>query len=86
MGNTWFILREPRCVPELKGPFAPANVKGFLIELMEARPTAFITVLTMHEGIPSVQDGPECLEMSDARYRRRASIHRRNTRAAKQEH
>jgi hypothetical protein len=82
MEMTWFILREPNRVPERKGPFAADQVKGFLRELMDVRPTAFISVLTVHADGPHVQDGPECLEMMDARYRAAAARHRANTKAA----
>jgi hypothetical protein len=82
MHSTWFILREPGCVPELKGPFEPSQVKGFLLELFSERRTAFVTVLTLGEGCPTVQDGPECLEMLDRRFRFRAARHRERTVAA----
>jgi hypothetical protein len=80
--RTWFILREPNRVPERKGPFPPAMVKGFLLELMGARPDALITVLSTSDDCPCVQDGPECLEMIDGRYRARAARHRKTSRAA----
>ena len=82
MKDTWIILREPGRVPELKGPLARSGLKAFLFELTEVRPQAFITVLTMYESGPSVQDGPECLEMIDRRYSKRAARHRQNTKLA----
>lgn len=80
--RTWFILREPGKVPERKGPFRATQVREFLIELFDARPTALVTVLSIVNGYPDVQDGPECLEMIDGRYRARAARHRANTDAA----
>lgn len=79
---TWLILREPGKVPEIKGPFGPQWVKAALREFMEARPSAFITVLDINHGQPSVQDGPECLEMLDGRSTSTARKHRASTRAA----
>lgn len=81
--NTWIILREPGKVPELKGAFRPDQVKPFLVELTTFRQSALITVLTIDEhGRPSVQDGPECLEMLDGRFTNRAARHRAKTAAA----
>lgn len=75
--NTWFILREPGCVPQLKGPFPPEQVKPFLVELTTFRQDALITVLRLgDDGMPDVQDGPECLEILDGRLRARAARHR----------
>jgi hypothetical protein len=56
--QTWFILREPGLIPERKGPINEQHVKGFLIELMAARPAALITVLRNGDAGPDVQDGP----------------------------
>lgn len=82
MTDTWFILREPGCVPELKRT-APGKDMIFLREIMDARPTALITVLTINEDRePMVQDGPECLEMLSSRHRGRAKRHRASTKAA----
>lgn len=80
--DTWFILREPGCVPERKGPIPSAMCKKFVIELMEARPNALITVLTLAESGPLVQDGPEFLMMLDLRQRGRARRHIASTKAA----
>lgn len=83
MDYTWIILREPGCVPQRKGPFRPHQVKQFLLELFEARPTALVTVLSGLDACgPSVSDGPEWLEVSDRRYRSRAQRHRETSRAA----
>lgn len=81
MTKTWLILREPRRVPERKGPFTPEALAATLREFMDARPSAFITVLTC-EGNPEVQDGPECLEMIDARSKKTAATHRATSHAA----
>lgn len=81
--KTWIELREPGCVPERKGAFTTlAQLKAFLIEIFDRRPTALVTVVTIHEGGPSFQDGPECLEMMDGRQRRRAERHRQSTKHA----
>lgn len=81
MRKTWLILREPRRVPERKGPFPPETLAATLREFMEARPNAFITVLRC-EGEPDVQDGPECLEILDGRSKRTATSHRATSSAA----
>lgn len=79
----WLILREPGCVPERKGSWPASMMASVLREFMEARPMAFITVLTLgHSGDPIVQDGPECLEMIDGRSAPRAARHRESSRAA----
>lgn len=81
--KTWFILREPGCVPVRKGPWQPRSVKTALIEFMNARPRALITVLTIHDdGEPSVQDAPEALQMLDGRQRGRARRHIASSNAA----
>lgn len=78
----WLILREPGCVPQMKGPFHCDNLAATLREFMEARPTAFVTVLTILWGEPHVQDGPECLQMLDGRSASTAAKHRVSTKAA----
>ncbi|HWV44159.1 hypothetical protein [Pseudorhodoplanes sp.] len=80
--DTWLILREPGKVPVQKGPFAARTIAATLREFMKERPNALITVLTWHDGGPSVQDGPECLEMIDGRAKHIAARHRRSTREA----
>lgn len=81
--KTWIELREPGCVPERKGAFTtPAQLKAFLIELFDCRPTALVTVVMIHSEGPDFQDGPECLEMMDGRQRKRAERHRQNTKQA----
>ena len=82
METTWFILREPGRVPELKSA-SNSHAMAFLRDLMEVRPAAIITVLTIDEDrVPMVQDGPECLEMLSSRHRGRARRHRASTKAA----
>lgn len=81
MSSTYFILRAPGCIPELKRASVVGDVL-FLKELMEARPDAFITVLSIDETGPIVTDGPEYLEQFDRRWRFRASRHRASTKAA----
>lgn len=80
--RVWFILREPGCVPQRKGPFRHEQVKAFLRSLLSERPTALVTVLRISDGEPDVQDGPECLEMIDGRLRSIAARHRETTKAA----
>lgn len=79
----WLILREPGCVPDLKGPWPHASTKMVLREFLEARPSAFVTVLSWGDGgYPIVQDGPQCLEMLDGRSRYTAQRHRETSAAA----
>lgn len=78
----WLILREPGCVPDLKGPWPHAMTKMVLREFLEARPSAFVTVLTIHANGPDVQDGPHCLEMLDGRSKYTARRHRVTSAAA----
>jgi hypothetical protein len=80
--QTWFELREPGKVPVLKGPWPRHLVKQNLIEFMEARPRAFITVLQVTESGPLISDGPEYLLSFDLRMRRRPRRHIKSTRAA----
>lgn len=80
--RTWFILREPGCVPQLKGPLPPKMVANFLREVMEFRRTAYITVLTLVDGAPIVQDGPECLMVLDGRSMGPARRHMQSSGAA----
>lgn len=73
---TWLILREPGKVPERKGPFRPEAMKATLREFMEARPSAFITVVDVSDGEIIVEDGPQCLEILDMRCSPTAKKHR----------
>lgn len=84
--TTWLILREPGKVPVLKGPFPSKSIATTLRDFMAARPTAFITVLTIHREQPLVQDGPECLESLDGRSSPTAAKHRTTTREAHGNH
>lgn len=79
----WIELREPGRVPERKGPFTtPTMLKGFLVELFKCRPAALVSVVTCDFAGPEFQDGPECLEMMDRRYRHLAKRHRESSAAA----
>ncbi|MER8786861.1 hypothetical protein NKH71_03170 [Mesorhizobium sp. M0983] len=79
----WLELREPRCVPERKGPFKQAALAATLREFMDARPQAFITVISFDcYGRPMLQDGPEALLMADGRSRGRANRHRKTAATA----
>lgn len=80
--TVWFIVRDPGCYPQRKGPFTQQQVKPFLLELMEARPTSFIEIVTIHDGEIDVQDGPEALEQIDGRYAARARNNREQRRNA----
>lgn len=84
MSTTWIIIRDPGCVPDLKGPFPDSMVKQFIREALECRMGSFITVATIHDGRLNVQDGPECLEMMDGRSRSLARRHRESTRVHQQ--
>ncbi|KQU77726.1 hypothetical protein ASD12_18165 [Mesorhizobium sp. Root102] len=76
----WLELREPRCVPERKGPFKQPALAATLREFMDARPQAFITVISFDSyGRPSLQDGPEALLIADGRSRGRADRHRKTS-------
>lgn len=77
---SWIELREPGCTPVRKGPFKePKHLKAFLIELFNGRKSALVTVMSISTSGPDFQDGPECLEMMDRRYRGLAARHRANT-------
>ena len=78
----WLELREPRCVPIRKGPFQQSNLAEILREYMDARPKAFITVVTIHRDGPHFEDGPQALEIIDGRSSRRAARHRKTSAAA----
>ena len=80
--DTWLILREPGRVPQIKGPFHARTFAATLREVMKARPSAFITVLTWHHYGPHVEDGPEALEIIDRRSASTAKRHRQSTAAA----
>lgn len=81
-GKFWLELREPRCVPECKGPWPSDRVAAILREFMAARPQAYITVVTIDEEGPEFRDGPETLQMADGRSMSTGSRHIQRTREA----
>jgi len=79
----WLELREPGCSPVRKGSWALRDMARVLREFMEARPRAFITVITVDaDGHPDLQDGPEALMVADGRSIPTARRHWKTTRAA----
>lgn len=62
----WIEAREPGCVPDRKGPFN-GKLAPVLREFMAARPAAYLTVVNWGHDGPLFRDGPEALQMSDAR-------------------
>ncbi len=80
--NSWIILREPGCIPQLKGPWPATMMTKVLREFMSARPAALLTVLSIADGHPLVTDGPEELQILDGRSASTARRHRRSTRLA----
>jgi hypothetical protein len=81
-GRFWLELREPNCVPERKGPFHSHTRATVLREFMEARPSAFISVVTLSHDGPDFQDGPECLMMADGRSTKTALKHIESSKSA----
>lgn len=82
----WLELREPRRVPERKGPWLLTGLAPILREFMAARPTAYITVVTIGHDGPDFQDGPEALQMADGRSMSTGSKHIARTREAHAPH
>lgn len=78
-GKFWLELREPRRVPERKGPWSSGMVATVLREFMAARPSAYITVVTIDANGPSFADGPETLQMADGRSMSTGAKHIRRT-------
>lgn len=79
----WLILQEPRRVPERKGPWPTRDNVKILRACMAARPSAYITILTVDDdGVPWVQHGPEWLAMMDGRSRSVVRRHNRSVLAA----
>lgn len=78
----WLVLREPGSVPQRKGPWPRSRVRAVLREFITARPTAYIDVLTIGSDGPSVQHGPELLQMLDGRSIGVGRRHNARTRAA----
>lgn len=82
LSETFFILRAPGMVPEVKRCIEGKEMP-FLKELLEARPRELVTVVTpdaVHG--PMVEDGPECLQIWNGKYRHLARRHRASTKAA----
>lgn len=82
LSETFFILRAPGIVPEVKR-CVEGNEMLFLKELLVARPRELVTVVTpdaVHG--PMVEDGPQALEMWNGRSRHLARRHRASTKAA----
>lgn len=65
--KSWIVIRDPQCVPDVKGPFAPGDVAPFLREVFAARPFSYVEVVSIEDGAILVQDGPEALQMLDGR-------------------
>jgi hypothetical protein len=78
----WLELRDPNCVPQRKGPFLKSQTAKVLREFMDARPTAFISVVTLSHDGPEFEDGPECLMTADGRSVARARRHLQSSKAA----
>lgn len=85
-GRFWLELREPRRVPERKGSWPRADMAKVLREFMAARPQAYITVVTVDHDGPLLRDGPETLQMADARSMTTGSRHIESVRAAHGSH
>ena len=85
-GKTWFELREPGCVPQRTGPIPATEVAAFLRDLFAHRPRAYVTVITVGHDGPSLQDGPECLQMLDGRSMSTGRKHIASSSAAHQGH
>ena len=80
MSTNWIIIRDPGCVPDLKGPFPNHLLKQYLREALEARMGSFVTVATVEDDNLRVEDGPQYLEIMDNRFRSLARRHRYSTR------
>lgn len=63
----WLVLHEAGCVPERKGSWPIGDSAKVLREFMRARPEALIDYVTVGEDGPSVEHGPEVLQMLDGR-------------------
>lgn len=77
----WIEVRDPGCVPQLKGPFI-GRLAPVLREFMDARPQAYLTVIRWSVMGPLLQDGPEALQMADGRSMERGRRHIRTSAAA----
>lgn len=78
----WLELREPGRVPERKGSWPHRQLAKVLREFMDARPTAFISVVTISHDGPHFEDGPEALMMADGRSMSTARKHLASTKRA----
>lgn len=78
----WLELREPGNVPIRKGPFHRRDMAATLREFFDARPLAFISVVTVGHDGPWFEDAPQTLEMLDGRSRPVAERHRQSSAAA----
>lgn len=65
--RVWVIIRDVGCVPDRKGPFRRDTILPFLREAFAARPGSYIDVLTISDGVPDIQHGPEYLQQADGR-------------------
>lgn len=82
LSETFFILRGPGTVPEIKRCVEGGEM-AFLKELLEGRPQELVTVVTPDDVHgPMVEDGPQALEIYHGRYRHLARRHRASTKAA----
>lgn len=78
----WLEIREPGCVPQRKGSWPLGQTAAILREFMAAWPNAYITVVTIGHDGPDFEDGPEALQMADARSMATGTKHIKRTRAA----
>jgi hypothetical protein len=79
--RVYFSLLEPGRVPDKKRPYG--NEAKYLRELMDARPSAIITVVTVTEaGDVYFDDAGEWLHMLNGRYRHACRRYRANWRSA----
>ena len=85
-GKFWLHLREPRCVPERKGPFRSRDLAKTLREFMAAQPQAYISVVTVSHDGPAFEDGPQALQVTDGRSMSTGSKHIERVRAAHGDH
>jgi hypothetical protein len=82
-GRFWLVLQEPGRIPERKGPWLKSGMATVIREFIKARPTAYIHVLTVDEdGEPSVDHGPETLQILDGRSMSTGRAHNARVRAA----
>lgn len=75
--GAWVVIRDPGCVPDLKGPFLDSQIADFLREVFKHRQQSFVEVVTVHDSGIDVQDGPEALDVIDGRSAPVARAHRK---------